>query len=64
MHTLNAWMLAGADGRLEALGNTPGGDGQVQWNMQLVSHLLDHSLDPQDAVEAPGSPSRRAATRT
>lgn len=53
MHTLNAWMIASPDGRLEALGNTPGGDGQVQWNMQLVSHLLDHGLDPQDVVEAP-----------
>jgi gamma-glutamyltranspeptidase / glutathione hydrolase len=53
MHTLNAWMLASDDGQLEAVGNTPGGDGQIQWNMQLVSHLLDHALDPQDAVEAP-----------
>jgi gamma-glutamyltranspeptidase / glutathione hydrolase len=53
MHTLNAWMLADDDGQLEAVGNTPGGDGQIQWNMQLVSHLLDHSMDPQDAVEAP-----------
>lgn len=53
MHTLNTWMLASGDGQLAALGNTPGGDGQIQWNMQLVSHLLDHSLDPQDAVEAP-----------
>jgi gamma-glutamyltranspeptidase/glutathione hydrolase len=53
MHTLNAWMIADDDGQLVAAGGTPGGDGQVQWNMQLVSHLLDHSLDPQDAVEAP-----------
>jgi gamma-glutamyltranspeptidase / glutathione hydrolase len=53
MHTLNAWMIASPDGQLEAVGNTPGGDGQVQWNMQLVSHLLDHGLGPQDAVEAP-----------
>jgi gamma-glutamyltranspeptidase/glutathione hydrolase len=53
MHTLNAWMVASEDGELQAVGNTPGGDGQVQWNMQLVSHLLDHSVDPQDAVEAP-----------
>ena len=36
-----------------AVGNTPGGDGQVQWNMQVLSHLLDHGLDPQDAVSAP-----------
>ncbi|NED60908.1 gamma-glutamyltransferase, partial [Streptomyces sp. SID10244] len=36
-----------------AVGNTPGGDGQVQWNMQVLSHLLDHGLDPQEAVSAP-----------
>jgi gamma-glutamyltranspeptidase/glutathione hydrolase len=35
------------------VGNTPGGDGQVQWNMQLLSHLVDHGLDPQQAVDAP-----------
>ena len=35
-------------------GNTPGGDGQVQWNMQLVSHLVDGGLDPQEAVRRRG----------
>ncbi len=53
LHTLNAWIVTGSDGRLMHTGNTPGGDGQVQWNMQLLSHLLDHGLDPQQAVEAP-----------
>lgn len=53
LHTLNAWIVTGSDGRLMHAGNTPGGDGQVQWNMQLLSHLLDHGLDPQQAVEAP-----------
>lgn len=53
LHTLNAWLLADERGRLRHLGNTPGGDGQVQWNMQLISHLSDHGLDPQQAVSAP-----------
>lgn len=53
LHTLNAWVVTDADGALVHVGNTPGGDGQVQWNMQLVSHLLDHRLDPQAAVSAP-----------
>lgn len=53
MHTLNAWIVAGPTGRPAYVGNTPGGDGQVQWNMQLLSHLLDYGLSPQQAVEAP-----------
>lgn len=53
LHTLNAWLLADERGRLRHVGNTPGGDGQVQWNMQLISHLADHGLDPQQAVSAP-----------
>jgi gamma-glutamyltranspeptidase/glutathione hydrolase len=53
LHTLNAWIATGDDGELLHVGNTPGGDGQVQWNMQLLSHLLDHGLDPAEAVSAP-----------
>lgn len=53
MHTLNAWIASGRDGLPRAVGNTPGGDGQVQWNVQLLSHLLDHGLDAQQAVDAP-----------
>jgi gamma-glutamyltranspeptidase/glutathione hydrolase len=53
LHTLNAWVATDASGRLVHAGNTPGGDGQVQWNMQLLSHLVDHGLDPQQAVNAP-----------
>lgn len=52
MHTLNAWLLDDADG-LRAIGNCPGGDGQVQWNMQVISHLVDHGDDPQRAVSLP-----------
>lgn len=53
MHTLCAWVATGPTGELRAVGNTPGGDGQVQWNVQLLSHVLDHDLEPQDAVDAP-----------
>lgn len=53
LHTLNAWLVTGASGRLLHAGNTPGGDGQVQWNAQLLSHLLDHGHDPATAVAAP-----------
>jgi gamma-glutamyltranspeptidase / glutathione hydrolase len=53
LHTLNAWIVTDDGGELLHVGNTPGGDGQVQWNMQLISHLLDHGLDPQGAVSAP-----------
>ncbi|WP_099021835.1 gamma-glutamyltransferase family protein [Mycolicibacterium palauense] len=53
LHTLNAWIVTDDAGQLLHVGNTPGGDGQVQWNMQLLSHLLDHGLDPAEAVAAP-----------
>ncbi|WP_029106882.1 gamma-glutamyltransferase [Mycobacterium sp. URHD0025] len=53
LNTLNAWIATGARDELLALGSVPGGDGQVQWNMQLLSHLLDHGLDPAAAVAAP-----------
>jgi gamma-glutamyltranspeptidase / glutathione hydrolase len=53
LHTLNAWIVTDGTGRLRHVGNTPGGDGQVQWNMQLVSYLVDGGLDPQEAVSAP-----------
>lgn len=53
LHTLNAWVITDGPGELRYVGNTPGGDGQVQWNMQLISHLVDGGLDPQAAVTAP-----------
>jgi gamma-glutamyltranspeptidase/glutathione hydrolase len=53
LHTLNAWIATDRAGRLRHVGNTPGGDGQVQWNMQLLTHLVDGGLDPQQAVSAP-----------
>ena len=52
LHTLNAW-LAEDDRGLRHVGNCPGGDGQVQWNMQVLSHVVDHGTDPQTAVSLP-----------
>lgn len=52
MSTLNCY-LATRDGRALIVGGTPGGDGQVQWNLQVLSELLDRGADPQAAVEAP-----------
>lgn len=53
LHTLNAWLVDHPQRGLLHAGNCPGGDGQVQWNMQVISHLLDHSDGPQRAVSLP-----------
>jgi gamma-glutamyltranspeptidase/glutathione hydrolase len=52
MHTLNAWMITNQED-LVAAGNCPGGDGQVQWNMQVISHLVDHGNDAHEAISLP-----------
>src|SRR5699024_7392835 len=52
MHTLNCWMVF-KNNALKWVGGTPGGDGQPQWNMQLLSHLIDKGMNPQQSVEAP-----------
>ncbi|HEX5505576.1 MAG TPA: gamma-glutamyltransferase, partial [Thermomicrobiales bacterium] len=52
MHTLNCFLVA-EDGKPWLVGGTPGGDGQPQWNLQLVTGMLDYGLDVQAAIEAP-----------
>jgi gamma-glutamyltranspeptidase / glutathione hydrolase len=52
MHTLNAFAIA-RDGEMIVVGGTPGGDQQPQWNMQIISNLIDHGMDVQEAVSAP-----------
>lgn len=52
MHTLNAYMVF-KDEKPYLIGGTPGGDRQVQWNAQVIANVLDHGMDPQEAVEAP-----------
>ncbi len=53
MHTLHCYAVTRKDGTLAFVGGTPGGDQQAQWNMQVISHILDHGMSPQEAVEAP-----------
>jgi gamma-glutamyltranspeptidase/glutathione hydrolase len=52
MHTLHCYLLTQA-GRLLAVGGTPGGDMQPQWNAQVISNLIDFGMDPQQAAETP-----------
>lgn len=52
MHTLNCYLLT--RGREPwVVGNTPGGNMQVQWNAQVISNLVDLGMDVQQAVGAP-----------
>jgi gamma-glutamyltranspeptidase/glutathione hydrolase len=53
MHTLHCYAVTRKDGTLAFVGGTPGGDQQPQWNMQIISGILDHGMSPQEAVEAP-----------
>lgn len=52
LHTLMPAMLL-RDGRLLGPIGTQGGDAQAQVQLQLVTDLVDHGLDPQQAIEAP-----------
>jgi gamma-glutamyltranspeptidase/glutathione hydrolase len=52
MHTLNTYMVF-RGGRPYVVGNTPGGDFQVQTNLQVLTGILDFGLDPQAAIDAP-----------
>lgn len=52
MHTLNCFIVS-AHGRPWLVGGTPGGDGQPQWNLQLITNAIDYGLDVQAVVEAP-----------
>jgi gamma-glutamyltranspeptidase/glutathione hydrolase len=51
MHTLNTYLVV-HDGRPLIAGNTPGGDFQVQTNLQVLTGLLDFGLDPQASIDA------------
>ena len=52
MHTLNCYAL-GRDDEIFLVGGTPGGDQQPQWNMQVLTNVIDYGMDVQAAVEAP-----------
>jgi len=52
MHTLVAYMVS-RGGKPWLIGGTPGGDQQPQWNTQVVSAVIDHGLNVQQAAEMP-----------
>lgn len=52
MHTLNCFLVT-SGGALRWVGGTPGGDGQPQWNMQMLTNLIDYGQDEQAAIESP-----------
>ncbi len=41
------------DGELWCVFGTPGGDNQVQINLQVLTSMIDFGFDPQQAAEAP-----------
>lgn len=51
-HTLNTYMVF-REGRPLYVGGTPGGDVQVQTNLQILTNLLDFGMNVQEAIEAP-----------
>jgi gamma-glutamyltranspeptidase/glutathione hydrolase len=51
-HTMNAPMVL-KDGELWGVLGTPGGDNQVQVNLQVLTAMLDLGQDPQTAIELP-----------
>ena len=51
-HTMNPVIVTRNDRPVLVCG-TPGADTQVQTNLQLITHILDFGMTPQEAVEAP-----------
>jgi len=49
-HTMNAPMVF-KDGKLWAVLGTPGGDNQIQVNLQVLTDMIDLGHDPQAAIE-------------
>lgn len=60
MHTLGCYMVL-KDAAPYLVGGTPGGDGQPQWNLQVLTRVLDLGMSVQQACEAPRW-TRRPAT--
>ena len=60
-HTLNAYLVM-RDGKPWIVGGTPGADYQVQTNLQVVTHLVDHGLNVAEANDAPWWASEQGAS--
>lgn len=52
LHTLMPSMLLDEQGLLGPIG-TQGGDAQAQIQLQLITNLLVHDMEPQEAIDAP-----------
>ena len=51
INTIHTYMAL-RDGHPVAVGGTPGGDNQPQWNVQVLANLWDYDMDVQEAVSA------------
>ena len=51
-HTMNP-VIVTREGKPFLVCGTPGADTQVQTNLQLLTHVIDFGMNPQEAVEAP-----------
>jgi len=52
VNTIFAWSAGDADG-VRLLGGTPGGDGQCQWNAQVLAAMLLDGVGPSAALNRP-----------
>lgn len=52
INTIHNYMVT-QNGKLVIVGGTPGGDNQPQWNAQVLSNIIDHGMDVQEAADAP-----------
>ncbi|MGE4339315.1 MAG: gamma-glutamyltransferase family protein [Pigmentiphaga sp.] len=50
MSTLHAYVVVDDAGHLRAAGGTSGGDGQPQWNLQILDAVLNRGVEAHDAV--------------
>lgn len=51
-HTMNP-VIVTKDNKPFLICGTPGADTQVQTNLQLITHIIDFGMTPQEAVESP-----------
>ena len=52
INTIHNYMVT-QKGKLVIVGGTPGGDNQPQWNAQVLSNIIDHGMNVQEAADAP-----------